>query len=225
MKEIGLSVFTNSAANSPSLYPLLVCLKSFEDTFEYIKPIIYVNDMPKKTKYQYYLHNIRRYLPECKIIETKGLADGFHKTIKERPEPYVFMLEHDWKFQNISHTLKEIIGVMKKDDLYYFGFNKNPNRLEIPKIKSTFMKEKQTNNIHYILTDSLSNYPHIIDREYYLKNLLKRIKLNSSGSQGIEERLTNKGLIGARYGPLNHPPTLIHLNGDKKICTKENLFP
>lgn len=78
----------------------------------------------------------------------------------------------------------------------------------------TIMVEKESAGIKYCETDNLSNNPHIIDRKYYLENILSRITI-LPGSRGIEENLTKKELIGCQYGPLDYPETIKHLQGRK----------
>ena len=64
----------------------------------------------------------------------------------------------------------------------------------------------------YCETSCLSNNPHIIDVKKYREICLPLLKMES-GSKGIEENLSHKGLTGAIYGGLNYPATIIHQDG------------
>ena len=206
-------IFTNSTRNAPNLYPLSETVESFKNTFGDATFIVYLDKNPCVDSYKDYKNNLKQ---KYVVRDTEGLADGFIKAITENDDDYLFMLEHDWSFQNINHSLDEILSLMKKNNIYYFGFNKNYNKLG-KGIVSSFMKER-SGTIKYVECDSLSNYPHIIDRKYYQDNIIQKIKLKG-GSYGVEANLSNAELVGCRYGGLNYPPTLKHLNGK---CLKED---
>jgi hypothetical protein len=79
------------------------------------------------------------------------------------------MLEHDWEFNsdNVLHSLDEIISVMEQENLYHLRFNKRENKLAA---WDKYIEEKDCNGFKYCIVPQLSNNPHIIDREYYIKN-------------------------------------------------------
>ena len=207
-------VFTNSTINSPSMYPIEETIKSYINTFGDAEFVVYLDKNPNTDKADEYKNKLEQ---KYKIVETKGLADGFIKAVTQNDDEYLFMLEHDWMFQNIYHNLDQILSLMKKNNIYYFGFNKNHNKLG-KGIYSSYMNQID-DDIVYVECDSLSNYPHIIDRKYYLNNVIHKIKFKG-GSYGVESNLTNKELVACRYGGLSYPPTLKHLNGN---CSKENM--
>jgi hypothetical protein len=213
---IELSIFTNSIRTAPNTAIIEKTFHSFVDTFGGVPAKIYFDPKPNRSGANNYLRNLRKQFGIDPIVTT-SLSDGYVYSIKKSKADYLFQLEHDWIFQNINHTLPQILETMAAAKLYHFRFSKHPNTLTPGLMKwQTIMAEKESAGIKYCETDNLSNNPHIIDRKYYLNNLLSRIAV-LPGSRGIEGNLTKKGLIGCQYGPLDYPPTIKHLHGRKTI--------
>lgn len=212
--KIELNIFTNSIPTAPSTAIIGKTFQSFIDTFGGIPAKIYFDPHPNISAAAHYRENLWKQFG-IKPITTSSLSDGYIRSIKESKADYLFQLEHDWIFQNINHTLPQILEAMAAADIYHFRFSKHTNTL-VPKLMKwqTIMVEKESRGIKYCETDNLSNNPHIIDRKYYLENLLSRIAV-LPGSSGIEGNLTKKGLIGCQYGPLDYPATIKHLQGRK----------
>jgi hypothetical protein len=212
--EIELNIFTNSIRTAPSTAIIEKTFRSFVDTFGNIPTKIYLDHNPRHAITKYYAQNLAAQFGVNPII-TNSLSEGYTRSIKESSADYLFQLEHDWTFQNINHTLPQIIEAMGAAGIYHFRFSKHPNTLTPQLMKwQTVMIGKESCGIKYCETDNLSNNPHIIDRKYYLDNLMDRIAL-LPGSRGIEGNLTKKGLVGCQYGPLDYPPTIKHLQGRK----------
>lgn len=211
---IELSIFTNSIPTAPSTAILEKTFRSFVDTFGGIPAKLYLDPKPNRAAADDYIRNLRKQFGLNPIITT-SLSDGYIRSIKESKADYLFQLEHDWTFQNINHSLPQILEAMAAANIYHFRFSKHPNTLTPGLMKwQTIMVEKESAGIKYCETDNLSNNPHIIDRKYYLENILSRITI-LPGSRGIEENLTKKELIGCQYGPLDYPETIKHLQGRK----------
>ena len=81
-------------------------------------------------------------------------------------------------------------------------------------LKYLDLKEVKHPKISYCLTNGVSNNPHIIDREKYIKEALRFVKL-SKRSQGIEKQLSNRGIRAAIYGGKNYPATILHKDGKR----------
>jgi len=213
--EIELSIFTNSIPTAPSTEIIEKTFHSFVDTFGGIPAKIYLDPKPNRVAFGQYRENLRKQFGIDPVI-TSSLSDGYVRSIRESKADYLFQLEHDWIFQNITHTLPQILEAMSAAKIYHFRFSKHPNTL-VPELMKwqTVMVEKESCGIKYCETDNLSNNPHIIDRRYCLENLLPKLAV-LPGSSGIEERLTKKGLVGCQYGPIDYPPTIKHLQGRKR---------
>jgi hypothetical protein len=215
---IELNIFTNCIPTSPNIEIIKETYDSFVKTFGNIQTTIYLDPHPLEANFEPYRANLEQYF-KCKIIKTNSLSDGYIKSIKNSKADYLFQLEHDWSFNSdlIKHSLNEITEVMAKRDIYHFRFSKHHNTLKPELMKwQTVMNERECDGLKYCETDNVSNNPHIIDRKKYLE-FLDRIEL-STGSKGIEEKLTKKGLIGCQYGGLDYPPTIKHLQGKKTLC-------
>jgi hypothetical protein len=214
--KIELSIFTNCTRSAPKIEIIKKTYLSFINTFGKIPFKIYLDPNPKTQAYEEYKKNLECWFGS-EIITTSSLSDGYIKSIKESEADYLFQLEHDWIFKNITHSLSDILDAMSEAKIYHFRFSKHPNTITPELMKwQTIMIKKESNGIKYCETDNLSNNPHIIDRKFYLKNLLDRICL-LPGSSGIEENLTKKGLIGCQYGGLDYPPTIQHLDGKRSL--------
>jgi hypothetical protein len=98
---------------------------------------------------------------------------------------------------------------MASHELYHFRFNKRQNIISGWDIGLT---ERHYFNLSYCLTSVLSNNPHIIHRETYIKKCLPLIQIKP-GSKGIEENLTHAGLTGAIYGGREYPACIKHIDG------------
>lgn len=212
---IELSIFTNCIPSAPRIDVIRQTYNSFVETFGKIPTTIYIDPCQKREVYWLYRRNIEGHF-DCKTAQVKSLSDGYIKSIKKSEADYLFQLEHDWTFQNIKHSLNEILEMMKAEGIYHFRFSKHPNKI-VPELMKwqTKMIEKEYKGIKYVETDNLSNNPHIIDRKIYL-TFLDRLQLRT-GARGIEENLTKKGLIGCQYGGLDYPPTIKHLRGRKAL--------
>jgi len=214
--KIELSIFSNATKSAPKIEIIKATYESFVKTFGQVSMKIYLDPHPNVRNHAEYRRNLVRQF-KCEIIATESLSDGYIKSIRESDADYLFQLEHDWEFHSdlIKHSLNEIIEVMKEKGLYHFRFSKHENKI-VPELMKwqTKMEEKECNGMKYCETDNLSNNPHIIDRKYYLENLMERIGL-LPGSRGIEGNLTKKELIGCQYGGQNYPATIRHLQGRK----------
>lgn len=208
--NIELHIFTNSTISAPNTKIIETTYQSFCDCFNTkIIPTIWYDPKPNIEKANDYLNNLKNIFPV--VNETTSLSDGYIRAISNSSTEFLFMLEHDWEFlQNITHSLEEICNLMINDNLIHLRFNKRKN---IVKHTDKFLKEVKKENITYCITPSLSNNPHIINRQKYISEALKYTR-NFSGSKGIEQRLNKvKSLKGAIYGPLNYANTIEHLDG------------
>lgn len=205
-----LNIFTNAHETAPAVSMVQKTYKSFCDTFGHVKPIIWVDPHPNVKHARKYIQNLRNQFSD--VRETKSLSDGYVRSIRECETDYLFQLEGDWVFnrENITHGLDEIFAQMADMQIYHFRFNKRENKIAVWDKRMDAVESP----VYYCESNNLSNNPHIIDRNLYIKNgLISHIKI-LPGSKGIEELLNaHGGLYSAVYGPAGHPATITHLDG------------
>ncbi len=212
-KSISLNIFTNCGDISPNSFMIESCYKSFIYTFQKINNVfVYVDENPYNDRYIDYQNNLSKIFP--KIIRTTSLVDGYIKALKNNFE-YMFMLEHDWLFNNnIYHSLNDIIHYMKQNNFYYLKFNKRSNYATGMDKK---LKYNNNNNIlNHCYNCGFFNLPHVINSQYYNDNLIKYIDDKCSGSLGIEKNLTLTDINNEKrilYGGKNYEQTVIHIDG------------
>jgi len=213
MKSIALSIFTNCTKSAPSTKIIERTYKSFCDTFGEIKPTVFMDINPNCDKSSEYKDNLLKLFP--KIIATGSLSAGYVESIKNSSDDYLFQLEHDWIFDKsvIKHSLKEILEVMEAEQIYFFRFNKRQNLPAGWDTKITPMKS--ASGFDYCLCNNMSNNPHVINRKYYIENMLKYVKIVPS-SKGIEENLNAaKKFQCSLYGKYGEFAAVHHLDGKR----------
>lgn len=219
--KIELHYFTNSTINAPSVEIISKSFASFKSIFnDDILITIWCDPNPNTNKFFEYLKNLRKHFSNVRICSS--LSDGYVSAIKESKTEFLFMVEHDWIFNdNINHSLTDILYHMEEEKLWYLRFNQRRNEI---KNSDKDLKQKNHENFYYCLTKNISNNPHIINRKTYIKKALPKI-IVSRGSLGIEEHLMNKDLEGAIYGHLFYDATISHLDGRKHMVdNKEQLI-
>lgn len=204
--SIELHMFTNSTVNAPSVWHITTTLDSFRSTFQQysIVPTIWCDPNPNIQNSHQYITNLRNTFDHVNI--TTSLSHGYIQAVNSSTSDFLFMLEHDWRFTIPEINLSKIIDEMIKYDLCHLRFNKRANIQTQGDTSLTDVDGK------LCLTNFVSNNPHIINRELYIKVALPYITVKS-GSRGIEEQLRNKNIRAALYGPLKFPCTIAHLDG------------
>ena len=208
--KIALNIFTNSTASSPSTDIIRRTYDSFCDTFGYNYPVtVWCDIHPNIDKFPEYITRLKKIFPE--VVTTNSLSDGYSKSVKYTDTEFLFQLEGDWIFNKdlIKHSLEEICNEMYRWNVYHMRFNKRSN---IVHLWDTELKERVAGKVIYCETPCLSNNPHIINVKKYREKCLPLLRVES-GSKGIEENLSHKGLPGAIYGGLNYPATIHHIDG------------
>jgi len=218
--KIDLCIFTNCIKSAPSTVMVEKTYNSFFNAFGPVDNVTIYMDyhgprQKMKTKYRQNL-----LLKFGNVVQTTSLSDGYIQAVKNSDAHFIFMLEGDWIFkkENIKHNLFLICDIMKYKNLVHLRFNKRENQPE--KWDKTLKEIKLENYIdgdlfYWCETPVLSNNPHIINRELYIKKCLPYIKV-VPGSKGIEENLTARPeLTGGIYGSLGHPACIEHLDGRK----------
>lgn len=230
--SIEIHVFTNVTLNIKEYSTIQNTIDSFRSKFgEDYKFTIWCDPRPslveKPENVNYYFDYLKTTFPNCEINKTLCLADGYKKAVEHSTADYMVMLEHDWIFlDTITHSLAEIIDLMKQENIVHLRFNSGKNELLPLDRPEKFMAEKEISHstVPYCEVSKLSNNPHIINRILYKNNLLKYIEvIEGATSWGIEDNLKNVTFLkGAIYGPLGLPPTIEHTNGRQGTGVKFN---
>jgi hypothetical protein len=209
--KISLNIFTNSTLSAPKTDIIRRTYDSFCDTFGHEYPVtVYCDPKPNFKMSKFYFEELQKYFPF--VYKANSLSDGYIKAVNSPyNEDFIFMLEHDWQFNNqlIKHSLEDICHAMELLNIYHLRFNKRQNIVSGWDIG---LKEISIYGFTCCETSVLSNNPHIIHRETYIKKCLPLLQVKP-GSKGIEENLTHCGLTGAIYGGLNYPATVKHQDG------------
>lgn len=218
VQEPRLNLFTNCHLKCTTEPTIFETYESYVKTFGKPKRLtIYCDPNPHAELYEEYSKQIEDYFGQPPV-KTKGLADGYKHSLDNADTEYLFQLEADWKFQNIRHSLLQIIREQKKDMKMMMLFNqhKNTHHSWLSKWQSYF---KQSRNPMYCLSDRVSNNPHIIEVEAYRREAMHLVDWTIPGAGMIEQVLEKKFQI-AIYGAYGLAPTIVHLDsrkGEKKL--------
>lgn len=207
--DIQLHIFTNAVDLAPDLTLITRTYDSFCKMFGGDFHVdVWCDPHPNIEKADAYIDNLKQTFDRVHV--TQSLSDGYVKAVLGSTADYLFMLEHDWLFlPTIQHSLESIVRVMQEDDILHLRFNKRSN---FAKKSDIDLAPVNHPTVPYCTTGFLSNNPHLIARERYLKEALPLITVREK-SFGIEKNLSLSSLTGAIYGPLGHPATVQHLDG------------
>lgn len=213
-KTLEVNIFTNCSYYSPSIKIIRRTWESFCNTFpiDTYNVRVFVDKNPHPRRLKNYVKNLSKLFREITI--TTSLSDGYIQAIQSSKADIIFMLEHDWVFKSnlVNFTIAEIVSLAPKDWIY-IRFNQFINYSDdsADPINGEVISSVE-NNPNFCKTNLVSNNPHLIHKERYVKHALKFVKLES-GSKGIEENLNNQLQDAYLFGKLNLPPVLIHTNG------------
>lgn len=209
--SIELHMMTNCIPSAPRTIFLEATYKSFRAVFGDLPVTVWCDPHPNTQHFEAYRENLIN-AGFSVVNKTKSLADGYLKIIESSRSDYIFVLEHDWAFvaENIKHTLPEILNLMYRERLYYFRFNRVSNHVCG---WDAWLKERTRDDFKYCLSPCWSGNPHILDRKLCIeKGVIEKLKAKSTKT--TEKKLNDDGdLMGALYGGLDHPPTIVHLDG------------
>jgi hypothetical protein len=172
---------------------------------------------PNIEKSEEYFKALKQIFPF--VIKTTSLSHSYLTAIQNSKADFLFMLEHDWTFikKRIHHNLDEII--LEFPNIIHLRFNKMKNHSN----SWESIEEKLNSGYPYCKTDMLSNNPHIIKRlDYHIAT--KDLLVIESGSFGIEENLSNKGLSAGIYGAEGYKRTIKHTDGRNNIIKRFAFF-
>jgi hypothetical protein len=213
--SVDLNIFTNCTHEKSDNATLITStVNTMKEVFgdSWINNIrVFVDPQPKQQNLNNYVDNIVKDLkisPDNVYI-TDGLADGYLKSIHYCETDYIFQLEHDWSFlPSITHDMEFIIKCMKDGDMKHLRFNKRNNI----STSTDILTEVDINGAPFCKTPVRSNNPHLIDRNSYISETAKLIRVCGAGSSdGIERFLLNAN--GFVYGCKGYEQQIQHTDG------------
>jgi hypothetical protein len=211
--KIDLHIFTNCTPSSPSTVVIRETYASFCATFGAMPATVWCDPNPRATTYPRYLENLHKTFKDVK--KCNSLSDGYIKAIKASKADYLFMLEHDWRFNTklVRHSLLGIMTEMEKRGIYHLRFNKRKNAI-------AGWDKEMTEMGFFCRTNILSNNPHIINRKKYHEFIARKYIQVKPGSKGIEEIISAQlDTWGGIYGPMNYPACVCHIDGRRRACS------
>lgn len=183
-KLIHLNIYTNTNYNKDYFPYIGEAYNSFVKYFGQRKTTVWFDPHPNENPdfVAEYKKNIETLLPGVEIKMTESHREGWTRAVLESDCEYVFHLEHDFKLQRISHTMEQIIDVMREDNIVYMKFQKHPNNmfrvhnktwgyLEAwsgrTMIPTPIPKKNVRHNLEYFTLCTCPNQPQIINRQFY----------------------------------------------------------
>ena len=218
--QVDLNLFTNAVANRVEQLPLFETIRSFSEVFDpgsFQNIRVFCHAAPLSIKFEDLYARLRDGMPGRKIelYSTRGLADGYVRSLHASDAAFVFQLEHDYCFDagHVKHSVSAICQAMRNTAIPYLRFNIRPNfDNELDRIS-----EFRMNDILCCNTVIFSNHPHFLDRAYALKHYVPVIDPLAGGSRGIEDRLTGRFRLGWIYGPYGHLAVIRHIDGRERL--------
>ena len=209
-----LNVFMNHSAPAVDALPIWATLDSFFKAFDRreIGTIrIYSHSQPFFLDNREIIKRLGDVLGDFEFRRTRGLADGYVRSVADSSAAFLFQVEHDWSFvrEGISHNLRQIEAGMRAQHAVHLRFNAHPN-VVLPNYGLVFIDGSDPPMCR---TDGFSNNPHILDREAAARLYVPFIDTRAMLSYGIEDILTDRYHEGWVYGGLGHPPTIAHRDG------------
>lgn len=220
---INLNVFTNVASDDPRHCLVPVAIRSFFACFARpevgleVVVRIFIDPNPHRDHFADWTGVIADQLRDVdyQLIQTKGLSDGFRRSIAMSEGEYAIQLEHDWIFlkHRIKHTLPQIIEDMRARRINYLRFNKRRN---VQFGTDYFVDEDDSGSVPLCRINGRSNNPQIIDVAYYQALVANYPHI------GLEGHICRYAGGGYLYGPTGWPRTVQHLDG-RRVRAKDNI--
>jgi hypothetical protein len=216
MTPLDLNVFTNFCANKIDRLPIFGTLRSFGaafgfDAFANIR--VFCHAAPLSVPFDALHVALLQTVPgrTIELHSTRGLADGYVRSLQLSKADIVYQLEHDYQFHpsRIIHRVSDIAQAMRTSGVPYLRFNIGPNNdNELDLITAVDMA-----GIPVCRTVIFSNRPHLLDRAYALQHYVPQMNVAGRGYRGIERELTAAFKTGWIYGPAGYPAVIHHTDG------------
>ncbi|MFT4792438.1 MAG: hypothetical protein ACJAVR_004225 [Paracoccaceae bacterium] len=209
-----LNVFSNVASRDPDHNLAHHAIRSAEATFGTgLRARLFVDPNPNPDVFDAWVNHTRATLGrDIEVIATRGLADGFVRSVQTAQSAYAIQLEHDFVFlpEHIAHDLPTLTLGMAAMGQSYLKFNKRWNRALG---YDYFMDGVPDAPFPCRRISGRSNNPQIIDTDFYARRVLPIIPADARKADGLEGLIDLHVGGGLVYGDLGHPATVAHLDG------------
>ena len=220
MTTLDLNVFTNFSANTIEQLPIFGTLQSFGTAFgfnSFSNIRVFCHAAPLCVPFEAFHAALIRTIPgrAIELYSTRGLADGYVRSLQLSNAEVLYQLEHDYQFDagRINHAVSDIARAMRAGNVPYLRFNIGLNKdNELDRITAFDMA-----GISVCKTVIFSNRPHLLDRAYALQHYVPHINLTGRGYRGIEKELTTAFRTGWIYGEVGHPAVIRHTDGHTSL--------
>lgn len=214
-----LNVFTNVASRDPGHCLAQHAVRSFFDTFGgadglRIVTRIFIDPNPNPDRFDAWTGTIRAALADIpfEFVQTRGLIDGFARSLEIGEGAYAMQLEHDFVFvaRRIGHSIPQILERMRAGRINYLRFNKRTNR---PAAYDLALEPAGDDAFPMCRVSGRSNNPHVIDVAWYRDAVLPILRGPGGREIGLEGGLCRLVGGGFVYGGYGLARTVDHLDG------------
>lgn len=213
-----VNVFSNVSASDPSLCLAGHAARSFVDGLAManghdIRLRLFCDPNPWPEVFKAWTDAAAAAAPgPLEIHRTRGLADGYARSLDLCEGAFALQLEHDWTLHapRVAHSLDELLSGMARANLRCLRFNKRWNRAVG---YDHFMSPRNDAGFPCCRVSGRSNNPHILDVAHARARVLPFIDRGARKAEGLEGRVELFAGGGHVYGGLGHPATAGHLDG------------
>jgi hypothetical protein len=214
-----LNLFSNVAFPDPGRNLAGHAARSFVEAFDPdashdLRIRLFCDPNPNPDAFAPWVGAVRAALPgrEVEAIRTRGLADGYLKSLDLSEGTFACQLEHDFVFRPraIRHDLAALAEGMARGRIVHLRFNKRWNRAQG---YDAFMTEQDVPGLPCCRVPGRSNNPHLLDLDHARRRVAPFIDRAAEKAGGIEGRVELYAGGGHVYGGLGHPATAGHLDG------------
>lgn len=218
MATVDFNIFSNVAATDPARCLAPDAIRSVlahfpRDRADGFRIRAFVDPKPHPEAWQAWCAAIRESAgAPVEIVETAGLADGYRRSIETAASPYALQWEHDFVLVpgRLRHDLSTLLRAMSAGEITHLRFNKRRNRMTG---YDHVMRPAADTALPMCRVNGRSNNPHLIDVDYYRRDVLPYILSASRAADGLEGHLCHLFGGGFVYGDLGAPAVVRHLDG------------
>lgn len=224
-----LNLFSNVASPDPDRCLGGHAARSFLETFPDAADLdlrirLFCDPNPNPDAFEPWVETVRAALPGhgVEVHRSRGLADGYRRSVELSEGAYACQLEHDFVFRadRIPHALRTLTGAMAAGGITHLRFNKRWNRAVG---YDHFMRPAEGLAAPMCRVSGRSNNPHLLDVAHARARVLPFIPRDAAKAEGLEGVVELYAGGGHVYGPLGHPATVGHLDG-RALRWRDGLF-
>ena len=214
-----LNLFSNVASADPARCLAGHAARSFIAAFDPaathdLRIRLFCDPNPHPEGWDAWVAAVRDALPghEVQAVRTRGLADGYLRSLEVSEGRVACQLEHDFVVlpDRIGHTLPQLLAAMAAGRVTHLRFNKRWNRAVG---YDAFMDPVAPAGVPLCRVPGRSNNPHLLDLAHARAHVAPWIDRTATRAEGIEGRVELFAGGGHVYGGLGWPATVGHLDG------------